>query len=86
LGELLHEEDLRQWRRTHYSTEIAHSRGDAEVVVMGWVASVRDHGNIQFMIFMEKFRLRLKRESVANRFSRWPRRSRSIAPLVYEVM
>ena len=53
MGELLHEEDLRQWRRTHYSTEIAHSRGDAEVVVMGWVASVRDHGNIQFIILRD---------------------------------
>jgi nondiscriminating aspartyl-tRNA synthetase len=53
LGELLHEEDLRQWRRTHYSTEIAHSTGDAEVVVMGWVASVRDHGNIQFIILRD---------------------------------
>jgi nondiscriminating aspartyl-tRNA synthetase len=53
LGELLQEEDLRNWRRTHYSTEIALSIGDAEVVIMGWVASVRDHGNIQFIILRD---------------------------------
>jgi aspartyl-tRNA synthetase len=53
LGELLQEEDLRHWRRTHYSTEIAFSIGDAEVVIMGWVASVRDHGNIQFIILRD---------------------------------
>lgn len=47
----LREEDLGDWRRTHYSSEIGPSLagGDAEVVVMGWVSSVRDHGNIQFI-------------------------------------
>ena len=53
MGELLQEEDLRNWRRTHYSTEIALSIGDAEVVIMGWVASIRDHGNIQFIILRD---------------------------------
>jgi nondiscriminating aspartyl-tRNA synthetase len=53
LGELLQEEDLRHWRRTHYSTEISFSIGDVEVIVMGWVASVRDHGNIQFIILRD---------------------------------
>jgi aspartyl-tRNA synthetase len=56
LGEVLQEEDLRHWRRTHYSTDIALSIGDdTEVVVMGWVASVRDHGNIQFIILRDMF-------------------------------
>ncbi|HEX2013760.1 MAG TPA: aspartate--tRNA(Asn) ligase [Nitrososphaera sp.] len=51
MGELLHEEDLGHWRRTHYSSEINPSvPEDSEVVVMGWVSSVRDHGNIQFII------------------------------------
>ncbi|HET6780189.1 MAG TPA: aspartate--tRNA(Asn) ligase [Nitrososphaera sp.] len=49
----MQEEDLRNWRRTHYSAEIALSIGDAEVVIMGWVASVRDHGNIQFIILRD---------------------------------
>jgi nondiscriminating aspartyl-tRNA synthetase len=53
LGELLQEEDLRHWRRTHYSTEISLSIADAEVIIMGWVASVRDHGNIQFIILRD---------------------------------
>jgi nondiscriminating aspartyl-tRNA synthetase len=53
LGDLLQEEDLRHWRRTHYSTEISLSIGDAEVTIMGWVASVRDHGNIQFIILRD---------------------------------
>lgn len=51
MGDLLQEQDLGHWRRTHYSTDISPSIGDnREVVIMGWVASVRDHGNIQFII------------------------------------
>jgi nondiscriminating aspartyl-tRNA synthetase len=52
---LLQEEDLRHWRRTHYSKEIALSIGDSEVVIMGWVASIRDHGNIQFIILRDMY-------------------------------
>jgi nondiscriminating aspartyl-tRNA synthetase len=55
LGELLQEEDLRHWRRTHYSKEIAPSVGDGEVIIMGWVASIRDHGNIQFIILRDMY-------------------------------
>ena len=55
MGELLQEEDLRHWRRTHYSKEIALSVGDAEVIIMGWVASIRDHGNIQFIILRDMY-------------------------------
>jgi nondiscriminating aspartyl-tRNA synthetase len=55
LGELLQEEDLKHWRRTHYSKEIAPSVGDGEVVIMGWVASIRDHGNIQFIILRDMY-------------------------------
>jgi nondiscriminating aspartyl-tRNA synthetase len=56
LNELLHEEDLRNWRRTHYSKEIALSiGGDSEVIIMGWVASIRDHGNIQFIILRDMY-------------------------------
>lgn len=52
----MQEEDLRNWRRTHYSKEIALSMGiDGEVVIMGWVASIRDHGNIQFIILRDMY-------------------------------
>lgn len=51
--ETLKEEDLGQWRRTHYSAEVGPSMADREVVVMGWVSSVRDHGNIQFIIIKD---------------------------------
>jgi nondiscriminating aspartyl-tRNA synthetase len=56
LDELLQEEDLRNWRRTHYSKEITLSiGGDGEVIIMGWVASIRDHGNIQFIILRDMY-------------------------------
>jgi aspartyl-tRNA synthetase len=52
---MLQEEDLGTWRRTHYSSEIDASLAAAgnEVIVMGWVSSVRDHGNIQFIILKD---------------------------------
>jgi len=56
LDELLQEEDLKNWRRTHYSKEIALSKGgDDEVIIMGWVTSIRDHGNIQFIILRDMY-------------------------------
>jgi nondiscriminating aspartyl-tRNA synthetase len=56
LDELLQEADLRNWRRTHYSKDIALSTGgDSEVIIMGWVASIRDHGNIQFIILRDMY-------------------------------
>ncbi|HEY9407675.1 MAG TPA: aspartate--tRNA(Asn) ligase [Nitrososphaera sp.] len=56
MNELLQEEDLRNWRRTHYSKDISLSmRIDDEVVIMGWVASIRDHGNIQFIILRDMY-------------------------------
>ena len=56
MDELLQEEDLKNWRRTHYSKEIALSKGgDDEVIIMGWVASIRDHGNIQFIILRDMY-------------------------------
>ncbi|MEO9321492.1 MAG: aspartate--tRNA(Asn) ligase [Nitrososphaera sp.] len=53
---LLSEQDLGHWRRTHYSSEINPSVAEqaaTEVVVMGWVSSVRDHGNIRFVILKD---------------------------------
>ena len=49
------EDDLGTWRRTHYSTNIDPSLRDQEVIVMGWVSSVRDHGNITFIALNDRF-------------------------------
>ena len=46
--------NLGTWRRTIYSNEISPSLDGKEVVVMGWVSSVRDHGNLIFMMITDK--------------------------------
>ncbi|MBI3622691.1 aspartate--tRNA(Asn) ligase [Candidatus Pacearchaeota archaeon] len=46
--------NLGTWRRTIYSNEISPSLDGKEVIVMGWVSSVRDHGNLIFMMITDK--------------------------------
>lgn len=46
--------ELGSWRRTAYSTSITPSLGGKEVTVMGWVSSVRDHGNLVFVMLNDK--------------------------------
>ena len=48
------ETDLGLWRRTMYSNEIDPSMEGKEVIVMGWVSSVRDHGNLIFVMLNDK--------------------------------
>ena len=55
LNDLLQEEELGQWRRTHYSYEVNASLNDSEVIIMGWVSAVRDHGNIQFIMVRDRY-------------------------------
>jgi nondiscriminating aspartyl-tRNA synthetase len=55
LSDLLKEEEIGQWRRTHYSSEINSSLEDREVIIMGWVSSKRDHGNIQFIMIRDRY-------------------------------
>lgn len=54
LADKLKEEELGEWRRSHYSSDI-NSKYDGDIVtVMGWVSSIRDHGNIQFIMLRDK--------------------------------
>ena len=46
--------ELGTWRRTIYSNQISPAMDGKEVIVMGWVASVRDHGNLVFMMLNDK--------------------------------
>ncbi|MEM0446374.1 MAG: amino acid--tRNA ligase-related protein, partial [Candidatus Nitrosocaldus sp.] len=47
------EDDLGDWRRSHYSSEL-HGMDGREVTLMGYVASIRDHGNILFVMLADK--------------------------------
>ncbi|MFQ5940805.1 MAG: aspartate--tRNA(Asn) ligase [Nitrososphaerales archaeon] len=51
---MLSEEELGDWRRTHYSSQIKPDLNDKNVLVMGWVSSIRDHGNIVFVMLTDK--------------------------------
>jgi len=42
------ESELGDWRRTHYSNELKALDENSDVTVMGWLVSVRGHGNISF--------------------------------------
>ena len=46
--------DLGNLRRTHYSKELDPSKDGKEAIVMGWVLSVRGHGNISFVTIRDK--------------------------------
>ncbi|MDP9197354.1 MAG: aspartate--tRNA(Asn) ligase [Thermoproteota archaeon] len=49
------EDDLGTWRRTHYSVDINPALNENEVIIMGWVSSIRDHGNIKFLTINDRF-------------------------------
>ena len=48
------ETELGKLRRSHYSDELSASMDGAEVTVMGWVLTVRGHGNISFATVRDK--------------------------------
>jgi aspartyl-tRNA synthetase len=48
------ETELGSLRRTHYSKELDPSKDGSEVTVMGWILSVRGHGNISFVTIRDK--------------------------------
>ncbi len=48
------ETELGDLRRTHYSNDLDSSKDGLDVVVMGWVLTVRGHGNISFLTLQDK--------------------------------
>lgn len=46
--------ELGDWRRTIYSNQLDPSMDGKEVTVMGWISSVRDHGNLVFVLLNDK--------------------------------
>ena len=48
------ETELGEWRRTHYSNELNSSLADSDVTVMGWISSIRGHGNISFVTIIDR--------------------------------
>ena len=46
--------ELEKWRRTHYSNQLSPALADSDVTIMGWVLSVRGHGNISFMTIKDR--------------------------------
>ena len=55
LTDLIQEEELGKWRRTHYSREITMSLDGIDVIIMGWVSAIRDHGNIRFIMIRDRY-------------------------------
>lgn len=47
--------ELGDQRRTHYSIDLDSSFDGKDVTVMGWVLTVRGHGNISFLTLRDKF-------------------------------
>ncbi len=47
--------ELGDLRRTHYSNDLNSSQDGSEVTIMGWIVSVRSHGNISFLTLCDKY-------------------------------
>jgi aspartyl-tRNA synthetase len=48
------ETELGSLRRSHYSDELDSSKDGTDVTIMGWVLTVRGHGNISFLTIRDK--------------------------------
>ena len=48
------EDELGDWWRTHYSSQVTPDLDGKEVTVFGWVSSVRTQGGITFLIVNDK--------------------------------
>ncbi|MGV8106519.1 MAG: aspartate--tRNA(Asn) ligase, partial [Nitrososphaerota archaeon] len=47
--------DLQTWKRTHYSKNIDISMNGKEVIIIGWISSIRVHSNIKFLMINDRF-------------------------------
>lgn len=47
-------DELGDWRRTHYSSEISPKLDGEEVTIFGWVKEIRDLGGIKFLILQDR--------------------------------
>jgi len=47
-------DQMGDWRRTHYSTDVKPDLDEKEVIVLGWVQDIRDLGGIRFIILQDK--------------------------------
>ncbi len=52
---MITEQDLENWRRTHYSSQVNDSQIGHLTVLMGWISSKRDHGNVLFIQLRDRF-------------------------------
>lgn len=52
---VLQEEEIGKLRRSHYSSEINAKIHDNVVTIMGWVSSIRDHGNMKFVTITDRY-------------------------------
>ena len=52
---IIAENELGDWRRTHYSFQISDSLINKVVTVIGWISSKRDHGNVLFVQIRDRF-------------------------------
>ncbi len=47
-------DQLGNWRRSHYSTDVKPELDGKEVIVLGWVRDIRDLGGIRFVILQDR--------------------------------
>ncbi len=65
---IIAENELGDWRRTHYSFQISDSVINKVVTVIGWISSKRDHGNVLFVQIRDRFgdiQILLKRKELS---------------------
>lgn len=43
------------WKRTHYSKNIDSSLNGKEVIIVGWISSIREHSNVKFLTLNDRF-------------------------------